>query len=109
MKLQRVLWSLGMVALLVGFAGLLSAETSLEPVLEIDPADEAPVCQEAVETPGVGDLVNLEQPVLLGSCSGELCGCFTPSCPEECPGLERACLSACRQEQKQCAIACCSP
>lgn len=121
MKLRNTLLGLGMAALLVGFAGLLSAETNQEvgvaasPEVEcaaplgIEAPDAAPVCEDALGAPGAGDSGDLQPPVLLGGCSGDLCGCYTPSCAEECPGLERACLSACRQEQKQCAIECCSP
>ena len=44
------------------------------------------------------------------SCSGDVCGCYSPTCGEECapagPGFE-GCMVACRHAQKQCAIECC--
>ncbi|MDX1996552.1 MAG: hypothetical protein SF066_02445 [Thermoanaerobaculia bacterium] len=42
------------------------------------------------------------------SCSGDLCGCYTPTCTEECGPPPNPCHSACRKAQKDCAIACCA-
>lgn len=48
-----------------------------------------------------------ESPIFL-SCSGDNCGCYEPSCTEECGPPPNPCHSACRRAQVQCAIACCS-
>jgi hypothetical protein len=45
-------------------------------------------------------------------CSGDLCGCYEPRCPDVCPPPDEgglACLASCRRAQKQCSIACCRP
>lgn len=44
----------------------------------------------------------------IGTCSGDQCGCFSPSCGEVCTVGDRECMSQCRREQKSCAIACCT-
>lgn len=42
------------------------------------------------------------------SCSGDDCGCYEPSCIEECGAGNWPCINPCRRAQIQCAIACCA-
>ncbi len=43
------------------------------------------------------------------SCSGDNCGCFDPSCPEQCDGEPNynQCVSSCMHGQSRCALCCC--
>ncbi len=116
MDLKTTRWLVvGLALLVIGFATSLAAE-ELTPSsgcgLEALPlfADEgAPSCTNADQTPGTEELGKLEsvpEPIFM-SCSGDLCGCFTPPCNEQCEVGDTACMSSCRQEQKRCAICCC--
>lgn len=122
-ELRRVLLSLGMAALSVAFAPTLGAglakaderqavvapavsQASSTAPLPLD-LGEVPVCLDSVQTWNPGGLRGLPTPVVL-SCTGEECGCFDPPCYEQCPSGDLLCKLACRDEQRECAIACCS-
>lgn len=134
MKLRRdVVLGLALAALLIGFAASAGAASSpaeegVQPVaaaaaettsvapLVFESPGKAPTCQHPASNLsqvflsdlGLGDLQSMQEPILLdGTCSGDVCGCYDPPCNEECEVGDMACMSSCRQEQKQCAICCC--
>lgn len=49
-----------------------------------------------------------QSPLFL-SCSGDNCGCYDPPCSTQCDPGDWPCMNACRREQVQCAICCCTP
>lgn len=104
----------GLALVAIGFATSLAAEEvaagsgcATEPLFAVE---AAPTCTNAAPAPAaeaLGKLNSVPEPIFMGGCSGDLCACYDPPCNEQCEVGDTACMSACRQEQKRCAICCC--